>query len=93
MKKPLHAAPAGSAAKPSAPTTAVGPEILLLDTATQEDLNLFAADALEPLDDDAAETVSLFGFCNKTRSEGGERVLRRRMLAPWAEAQRIRATQ
>lgn len=71
-------------------------EILQLDAATQEDLNLFAGDPAELFsasEEVTTETNSLFDLCNKTRSEGGARVLRRRMLAPWSSAERIRATQ
>jgi len=68
-------------------------EILQLDAATQEDLNLFSAEDAGPVDDGNTDTESVFGFCNYTRSEGGERVLRRRMQAPWANAVRIRGTQ
>lgn len=68
-------------------------DILVLDSSTQEDLNLFAADTPDVQDEITPNTNSLFGFCNHTRSEGGERVLRKRMLAPWANAVNIRATQ
>jgi len=72
-------------------------ETMQLDTATQEDLNLFVTDAIEsatkPDQDHTPNTDSLFGFCNYTRSAGGERVLRRRMQAPWVTAERIQGTQ
>jgi len=72
-------------------------EIMWLDVATQEDLNLFGTDGPEPVikpaEDHQPDTDSLFGFCNYTRSEGGERVLRRRMQEPWATAERIHNTQ
>lgn len=60
------------------------PEILLLDAATRDDLYLFGRDP---------EEQSLFKFCNRAKSSGGESVLRRRMQAPWADGQQIRATQ
>ena len=59
-------------------------EILLLDAHTREDLKLFSADS---------NSISLFNFCNLCKTEGGEKVLRRRMEMPWATGERIRATQ
>ena len=59
-------------------------EILLLDAHTQEDLKLFGVDS---------NSISLFNFCNLCKTEGGSKVLRRRMEMPWATAERIRATQ
>ncbi len=68
-----------------------------LDTATQEDLSLFATDGAEATEDRAPSTApstdSLFDFCNYTRSAGGEQILRSRMQAPWATAERILGTQ
>ncbi len=59
-------------------------EILLLDAHTREDLKLFGVDST---------SISLFNFCNLCKTEGGEKVLRRRMEMPWATVDRIRATQ
>lgn len=61
---------------------AFAPALLELDAETQSDLNLF-----EP------EGDSLFAFCDHCRTDSGRRVLRRRMLAPSADAQQIRGTQ
>ncbi|MEM1434042.1 MAG: hypothetical protein AAGG11_08320 [Pseudomonadota bacterium] len=70
----------------AAPAAAAGgdPELLILDTHTRNDLQLFDADPDAP---------SLFKFCNRCRTDGGALALRRRMDAPWANAERIRATQ
>lgn len=57
---------------------------LILDADTKADLNLFGSQS---------DASSLFSFCNRCRTEGGEKVLRQRMAAPWSSAERIRATQ
>ena len=60
------------------------PDVLVLDAHTLKDLEIFASETGE---------MSLFQFCNCTRTEGGANVLRRRMELPWSSASRIRATQ
>ena len=59
-------------------------EILVLDAETREDLGLFGSDT---------NNGSLFDYCDQCRTEGGRKVLRRRMEAPWSSANRIQATQ
>jgi len=59
-------------------------EILLLDTQTLKDLEIFSAQN---------QGASLFEFCNLTQTEGGAKVLRQRMERPWSKPQRIQATQ
>lgn len=59
-------------------------DVMLLDADTQQDLNLFDPDP---------EARCLYNFCNRCQTEGGAKALRRRMRAPWADADRIRATQ
>ena len=59
-------------------------EYLVIDEPTAVDLEIFVA---QP------GGTSLFEFCNLTRSNGGARVLRRRMNAPWATAESILDTQ
>ena len=59
-------------------------EVLFLDADTRKDLNLFGSDS---------GTDSLFDFCDRCRTDGGKKVLRRRMESPWSSADRIRATQ
>ncbi len=61
--------------------SAVGP-VLHLDAETRKDLKLF-----EP------EEGSLFDYCNRCRTDGGKRVLRRRMETPSACAEAIARTQ
>ena len=70
----------------AAPVTAVEmtEDHLLLDSQTFRDLEIFGSENDE---------LSLYDFCNQTRSNGGARVLRRRMQAPWSNAARIHATQ
>lgn len=63
-------------------------DILLLDPATKEDLQLHNPDA-EATD----ATSSLFNFCNHCRTEGGEAKLRHRMDHPFASTKTIRHTQ
>ncbi len=57
---------------------------LRIDAQTREDLQLFASDRYPR---------SLFEFLNRCRTPGGERVLQRRMEAPWSEAGNILDTQ
>ena len=57
-------------------------EALYLDAETRADLNLF-----EP------EGGSLFDYCDRCRTEGGRKALRRRMETPWKDPERIRGTQ
>ena len=62
----------------------LNPDILNLDGLTLKDLEIFESDS-------GGQT--LFDFCNQSRSEGGARVLRQRMSAPWSNPDRIRKTQ
>jgi DNA mismatch repair ATPase MutS len=59
-------------------------DILILDPHTFKDLEVFGSETGE---------TSLFKFCNLSRSDGGAKVLRRRMERPWSSAARIGATQ
>jgi len=59
-------------------------EFLVLDAHTLKDLDIFRSEEGES---------TLFEFCNMTRTEGGARVLKRRMTSPWSNADRIRGTQ
>jgi DNA mismatch repair ATPase MutS len=59
-------------------------DILSLDAHTIEDLGLF---------DSSADSGGLFEFCNRCKTDKGSEALRRRMLSPWANPARIRATQ
>ena len=69
---------------PSKSKPATTRKTLALDEATSDDLSLFGASPDEP---------SLFNYCNHCTTQGGARVLLRRMQAPWAEGSQIRATQ
>lgn len=68
----------------SLPTPEENSEVLILDADTRADLQLFAS---------GSDAESLFSFCNRCRTKGGERVLRRRMETPWSSSDRILATQ
>ncbi len=57
---------------------------LILDPPTQKDLEIFETDS---------DADSLYDFCNFTRTEGGSKLLRKRMERPWCEAAAIRSTQ
>lgn len=59
-------------------------DLLKLDPHTLEDLEIFVS---------APAQESLFEFCNSTRTQGGEKVLKRRMGHPWSKVDRIVATQ
>jgi len=61
---------------------------LIIDAVTSEDLNLFGSVGSAEADD-----LSLYSFCNRCRTQGGEQVLRRRMKAPWSDAGAIENTQ
>ena len=61
---------------------------LILDEVTCDDLNLFGSSESSESDD-----LSLYSFCNRCRTQGGERVLKRRMRTPWSTAQAIENTQ
>lgn len=65
-------------------TSAPASDLLSMDEHTFRDLDIFVS---------ATGNRTLFDFCKQTRSEGGARVLRRRMEQPFSDAQRIRATQ
>jgi DNA mismatch repair protein MutS len=58
--------------------------VLLLDEHTVRDLEIFRSEAGDPC---------LFDFCNHTRTEGGAKVLRRRMERPSSSATTLRAAQ
>lgn len=59
-------------------------DVLVVDSHTLEDLEIFASETSQ---------TSLFDLCNLTRTDGGARVLRRRMVSPWSNSGRIRSTQ
>lgn len=61
-----------------------GAEFLHLDDYTLRDLEIFASDS---------EPVCLFQLCNLTHTDGGAKVLQRRMQQPWSSVSRIRSTQ
>jgi DNA mismatch repair ATPase MutS len=60
------------------------PDVLILDPQTLKDLEIFGSET---------GGLSLFEFCNLAQTEGGAKVLRRRMEQPWSSGDRIRATQ
>jgi DNA mismatch repair ATPase MutS len=60
------------------------PDVLVLDPQTLKDLEIFESET---------GGLSLFEFCNETQTEGGAKVLRRRMEQPWSSGDRILATQ
>ncbi|MFT4720119.1 MAG: DNA mismatch repair protein MutS [Candidatus Azotimanducaceae bacterium] len=66
------------------PSMPPDPDVLLLDAQTLKDLEIFESETGGP---------SLFDFCNLAQTEGGAKVLRRRMQLPWSNGGRIRATQ
>ena len=59
-------------------------DILNLDGPTLKDLEVFESDS-------GGQTF--FDLCNQSRSEGGAKVLRQRLAAPWSNPDRIRETQ
>ena len=61
-----------------------GYDPLELDAHTLKDLEIFETDG---------DAQSLFEFCDFTRTEGGAKLLRKRMERPWCEAEPIRITQ
>lgn len=61
-----------------------GLDVLHLDGPTLKDLEIFESDS---------GSHTLFDLCNQSRTEGGSRVLRQRMSAPWSNPDRIRETQ
>jgi hypothetical protein len=56
---------------------------LELDTHTLADLELFGS----------AESGGLFEYCDYCKTDGGRAALKRRMMSPWANPVKIRATQ
>lgn len=60
------------------------PEVLVVDSHTLEDLEIFSSETSQ---------TSIFDLCNLTRTEGGAKALRRRMATPWSDPGRIRGTQ
>ena len=73
---------------PIDPSSTETPNHLLIDPVTRDDLNLFGSS-----DSPEADDLSLYSFCNRCQTQGGERVLRRRMQAPWSDARAIENTQ
>ena len=61
---------------------------LIIDPVTSDDLNLFGSSGQSEADD-----LSLYSYCNRCRTQGGEQVLKRRMRAPWSDAPAIENTQ
>ena len=61
---------------------------LIIDPVTSDDLNLFGSSGQSEADD-----LSLYSYCNRCRTQGGEQVLKRRMRAPWSNAPAIEKTQ
>lgn len=59
-------------------------EYLVLDKQTLKDLEIFESET---------EETSLFHFCNKAHTDGGTRILRSRMEAPFSSSAAIRETQ
>jgi len=59
-------------------------DVLMLDGPTLKDLEIFESES-------GGQT--LFDLCNQSRTEGGTRILRQRMSAPWSNPDRIRETQ
>lgn len=59
-------------------------DVLNLDGPTLKDLEIFESES-------GGQT--LFDLCNQSRTEGGARILRQRMSAPWSSPDRIRETQ
>jgi DNA mismatch repair protein MutS len=59
-------------------------DFFLLDAHTAKDLEVFWSEV---------EGMSLFEFCNLSRTPGGAKALRRRMKQPWSSSKRIHATQ
>jgi DNA mismatch repair ATPase MutS len=59
-------------------------DYLLLDEHTLNDLEIFKSET---------GGTSLFRFCNLTQTDGGARILRRRMERPWSNAAYIQDTQ
>ncbi len=68
----------------SLPLSQTESEVLILDSHTLKDLEIFASETGE---------ASLFEFCNLSKTEGGARALRQRMERPWSNADRILSTQ
>ena len=62
----------------------LNPDVLNLDGLTFKDLEIFESDS-------GGQT--LFDLCNQSRSDGGAKILRQRMSAPWSNPNRIRETQ
>jgi DNA mismatch repair ATPase MutS len=73
--------PSETEALPSSRTRTAS-DTLVLDAHTFKDLEVFESQA---------RAMSLFQFCNLSRTDGGAKVLRRRMEQPWSNAARIRA--
>ena len=65
---------------------------LIIDPVTEEDLNLFPAPRTTSDSTEETET-SLYSYCNKCKTQGGEAALKRRMKAPACSASEIRKTQ
>ena len=65
---------------------------LIIDPVTAEDLCLFALPGT-PTDSAGETDTSLYSYCNKCKTQGGEAALKRRMRAPSSSAVEIRDTQ
>jgi len=63
---------------------AADPDEMVMDARTYRDLEVFEADG---------GALTLFDLCNRTRTEGGARLLRARMKKPFASASKIRRVQ
>jgi len=68
----------------SEPPLKTDAEILVLESYTLRDLEIF---------DSASGGETVFEFCDRTKTDGGSKRLRQRMARPWADVERIRATQ
>jgi DNA mismatch repair ATPase MutS len=62
----------------------LNPDVLNLDRFTLKDLKIFESDS-------GGQT--LFDLCNQCRPDGGAKIIRQRMSAPWSNPNRIRETQ
>ncbi len=62
----------------------INQDVLNMDSPTLKDLEIFES---------ASGGQTLFDLCNQSRTEGGTRILRLRMKAPWSNPERIRETQ
>lgn len=68
----------------SATGALAGPDVMVLDSQTLKDLEIFQSDA---------EGTTLFDLCDFTRNQQGARALEVRMRKPWSSPGHIRAVQ